>query len=109
MQVALASSGIRHGEPVLTNGFTLSPVPGAIYNAGGHPVLGETTDQLVIDLDDPPDFLAKLKQTVDFKQVLTECAATPVTGGSQEPDGEPDEEPDGAPDEEPDAEPAEGP
>jgi len=52
MQVALASSGIRHGEPVLTNGFTLSPVPGAIYNAGGHPVLVETTDQLVIDLDD---------------------------------------------------------
>ena len=52
MQVALASSGIKHGQPVLTNAFTLSPVPGAIHNVGGRPVLVETTDQLVIDLDD---------------------------------------------------------
>ena len=43
----------------------------ALYGGGDH---------IVIDLDDPPDFLAKLKQTVDFKQVLTECAATPVNG-----------------------------
>ncbi|SVD21723.1 uncharacterized protein METZ01_LOCUS374577, partial [marine metagenome] len=52
MQVALASSGIKHGQSVLTNAFTLSPVPGAIHNVGGRPVLVETTDQLVIDLDD---------------------------------------------------------
>ena len=43
----------------------------ALYGGGDH---------IVIDLDDPPDFLVKLKQTVDFKQVLTECAATPVNG-----------------------------
>ncbi|MBF0279478.1 MAG: DegT/DnrJ/EryC1/StrS family aminotransferase [SAR324 cluster bacterium] len=52
MQVALTSFGLKHGEPVLTNAFTLSPVPGAICNAGGKPVLVETTDQLVIDLSD---------------------------------------------------------
>ena len=39
-------------KPVLTNGFTLSPVPGAIEAAGGRPVLIEITDDLVIDLDD---------------------------------------------------------
>ncbi len=52
MQVALTSFGLDHQEPVLTNAFTLSPVPGAIDNAGGKPVLVETTDQLVIDLSD---------------------------------------------------------
>jgi dTDP-4-amino-4,6-dideoxygalactose transaminase len=52
MHVALKSAGLEKGEPVLTNGFTLSPVPGAIDNAGGRPVLVEVTDDLVIDLDD---------------------------------------------------------
>lgn len=37
---------------VLTNAFTLSPVPGAIHNAGGKPILVETTRDLVIDLID---------------------------------------------------------
>ena len=52
MHVALKSARLKPGEPVLTNGFTLSPVPGAIDNAGGKPVLVEVTDQLVIDLED---------------------------------------------------------
>ena len=52
MHVALKSAQIEPGAPVLTNGFTLSPVPGAIDNAGGRPVLVEVTDQLVIDLED---------------------------------------------------------
>ena len=52
MQLALASIGLDHNEPVLTNAFTLSPVPGAIHNVGAKSVLVETTDQLVIDLDD---------------------------------------------------------
>ncbi|NNE23367.1 MAG: DegT/DnrJ/EryC1/StrS aminotransferase family protein [Rhizobiales bacterium] len=52
MHVALKSAGLQAGEPVLTNGFTLSPVPGAIDNAGGKPVLVEVTDQLVIDIED---------------------------------------------------------
>ncbi|MGX1096489.1 DegT/DnrJ/EryC1/StrS family aminotransferase [Amorphus sp. MBR-141] len=52
MQLALRASGLATGEPVLTNAFTLAPVPGAIVAAGGRPVLVETTDDLVIDLDD---------------------------------------------------------
>ncbi len=52
LHVALKAFGLEHGEPVLTNGFTLSPVPGAIANAGGKPVLIEATEDLVIDLDD---------------------------------------------------------
>lgn len=52
MQVALKACGLERDDPVLTNAFTLSPVPGAIHNAGGTPVLVETTENLTIDLDD---------------------------------------------------------
>ena len=52
LQTALRAFGISRGEPVLTNGFTLSPVPGAIEAAGGKAVLVEITDDLVIDIDD---------------------------------------------------------
>ncbi len=52
LQTALRAFGIRPGEPVLTNAFTLSPVPGAIHVSGGRPVLVEVTRDLVIDLED---------------------------------------------------------
>jgi dTDP-4-amino-4,6-dideoxygalactose transaminase len=52
LQLALRAWGVKAGEPVLTNAFTLSPVPGAIAAVGGAPVLVETTPDLVIDLDD---------------------------------------------------------
>jgi dTDP-4-amino-4,6-dideoxygalactose transaminase len=52
LQTALRAWGLRAGEPVLTNAFTLAPVPGAIAGAGGRPVFVETTEDLVIDLDD---------------------------------------------------------
>ncbi len=52
MATALRAAGLRAGEAVLTNGFTLAPVPGAIVAAGGRPVLVEITENLVIDLDD---------------------------------------------------------
>ena len=52
LQTALRACGISPGEPVLTNGFTLSPVPGAIAGAGGKAVLVEITEDLVIDIDD---------------------------------------------------------
>lgn len=51
LQLAMRAWGIRSGEPVLTNAFTLSPVPGAIHAVGGKPVLLETTEELVIDLN----------------------------------------------------------
>lgn len=52
LHIALRAIGLTQGQAVLTNAFTLSPVPGAIVNAGGQPVLVETTENLVIDLED---------------------------------------------------------
>ncbi len=52
LQIALRAVGLKPGEGVLTNAFTLAPVPGAIVAAGGRPILVEITDDLVIDLDD---------------------------------------------------------
>lgn len=51
LQLALRAWGLKAGQPVLTNGFTLSPVPGSIFAAGGKPVLVDTTEDLVLDLD----------------------------------------------------------
>jgi dTDP-4-amino-4,6-dideoxygalactose transaminase len=52
MQIALRAAGVGAGSVVLTNAFTLAPVPGAIAAVGAKPVLVEVTDDLVIDLDD---------------------------------------------------------
>jgi dTDP-4-amino-4,6-dideoxygalactose transaminase len=52
MQIALRAAGVRPGDPVLTNAFTLAPVPGAIAAVGAQPVLVEITEDLVIDLRD---------------------------------------------------------
>jgi dTDP-4-amino-4,6-dideoxygalactose transaminase len=52
LTTALRAAGLNHDERVLTNAFTLSPVPGAIAGAGGQPVFVETTADLVIDLED---------------------------------------------------------
>ncbi|OCX61151.1 aminotransferase [Thioclava sp. SK-1] len=49
---ALRALGLQPGEAVLTNAFTLAPVPGAITSAGGVPLFVEVTDALVIDFDD---------------------------------------------------------
>ncbi len=52
LHIALKSAGLKLGKPVLTNAFTLAPVPGAIHNAGGKPILVETETDLTIDLTD---------------------------------------------------------
>ncbi len=52
LQIALRSAGLTPGEAVLCNAFTLSPVPGAIHNAGGEPVLVETGEDYTIDIED---------------------------------------------------------
>ena len=51
LQLAMRAFGLKQDEPVLTNGFTLSPVPGAIAAVGGKAVLVECTCDLVLDLD----------------------------------------------------------
>lgn len=52
LHVALRSVGARPGDAVLCNAFTLSPVPGAIDNAGCRPVLVETGADYKIDIAD---------------------------------------------------------
>ena len=49
---ALRALGVQAGEPVLTNAFTLAPVPGAIASIGAKPVFVEVTESLVLDLGD---------------------------------------------------------
>ncbi len=49
---ALRAAGVGPGDRVLTNGFTLAPVPGAIAAIGAEPGFVEVTDNLTVDLDD---------------------------------------------------------
>jgi len=52
MYLALKSAGVKPGDKVLCNAFTLAPVPGAIDNAGAETVLVEITESFTIDLND---------------------------------------------------------
>ena len=49
---ALRAAGVGAGDRVLTNAFTLAPVPGAIAALGAEPVYVGVTPALTIDLDD---------------------------------------------------------
>ncbi|SPF75934.1 dTDP-3-amino-3,4,6-trideoxy-alpha-D-glucose transaminase [Aliiroseovarius pelagivivens] len=48
---ALRAVGVAAGDRVLTNAFTLAPVPGAIASLGATPVFVGVTEALTIDLD----------------------------------------------------------
>ncbi|WP_044896097.1 DegT/DnrJ/EryC1/StrS family aminotransferase [Bacillus alveayuensis] len=50
--VALKSVGVKAGDKVLCNAFTLAPVPGAIKNAEAVPIFVEINENFVTDLDD---------------------------------------------------------
>lgn len=50
LHIALKAAGLQPGEPVMTNAFTLAPVPGAINNAGGTVVLIEIDENYNADL-----------------------------------------------------------
>ncbi|MCU0905596.1 MAG: aminotransferase class I/II-fold pyridoxal phosphate-dependent enzyme [Tabrizicola sp.] len=50
MACALRALQVKPGEPVLSNAFTLAPVPGAIASIGAVPVFVEVTEDLTIDL-----------------------------------------------------------
>ncbi len=49
---ALRAVGVGPGEPVLTNAFTLAPVPGSIAAIGARPIFVEVTENLTLDFDD---------------------------------------------------------
>ncbi|MEM5519888.1 aminotransferase class I/II-fold pyridoxal phosphate-dependent enzyme [Sulfitobacter sp. AS59] len=52
MATALRAVGVKPGDLVLSNAFTLAPVPGAIAAVGAEPVFVDVTEGLVIDLAD---------------------------------------------------------
>lgn len=52
MTTALRAVGVKPGDAVLTNAFTLAPVPGAIAAVGAVPIYVEVTEDLTIDLTD---------------------------------------------------------
>ncbi|HEY8566558.1 MAG TPA: DegT/DnrJ/EryC1/StrS family aminotransferase [Beijerinckiaceae bacterium] len=88
--LALKVAGVAPGDPVLVNGFTLAPVPGAILHAAGKPVVVEITADYVID---PSDIGRKAAATgakvlllshmrghiADMDSVIEACAAHGVT------------------------------
>ena len=88
MTTALRACGVGHGDKVLTNAFTLAPVPGAIAAVGAVPVFVGVTPDLVIDLD---DLAAKLDQAsvlllshmrghiCDMRRLMALCDAAGVS------------------------------
>ncbi|SEN48998.1 dTDP-4-amino-4,6-dideoxygalactose transaminase [Gemmobacter aquatilis] len=85
---ALRAVGVQPGDRVLTNAFTLAPVPGAIASIGAVPVFVGVTEGLVIDLD---DLAAKAGQArvlllshmrghiVDMARLMALCDAQGIT------------------------------
>ena len=63
MATALRALGVRPGDKVLSNAFTLAPVPGAIAAVGAEPIFVGVTETLTIDLED-------LKSKLDQADVL---------------------------------------
>jgi dTDP-4-amino-4,6-dideoxygalactose transaminase len=88
MTTALRACGVGHGDTVLTNAFTLAPVPGAIAAVGASPIFVGVTEDLVIDLD---DLAARLDQAsvlllshmrghiCDMHALMAMCDAAGVT------------------------------
>ena len=52
MATALRALGVGPGDQVLTNAFTLAPVPGSIASVNADPVFVGVTENLTIDLED---------------------------------------------------------
>ena len=52
LYVALKCVGVKPGDKVLCNAFTLAPVPGAIENAGAQVILVGITPDYTVDMED---------------------------------------------------------
>ena len=88
LSTALRACGVGAGEPVLTNAFTLAPVPGAIASGGAVPVFVGVTEDLTLDLDDLKDKLGQARVLMlshmrghlcDMDRLMTLCDAAGVT------------------------------
>jgi dTDP-4-amino-4,6-dideoxygalactose transaminase len=88
MATALRALGVKPGDKVLTNAFTLAPVPGSIASVGAVPVFVGVTEALTIDLE---DLAAKVDQAdvlmlshmrghlADMDALMAICDAAGVT------------------------------
>ncbi|MCL6284002.1 DegT/DnrJ/EryC1/StrS family aminotransferase [Ruegeria sp. 2012CJ41-6] len=88
MATALRAVGVKPGDRVLSNAFTLAPVPGAIASVGAIPEFVGVTEGLTIDLD---DLEAKLNRSqvlllshmrghiCDMDRLMAMCDAAGVT------------------------------
>lgn len=52
LQIALRAAGVKPGDKVLANAYTLAPVPGAIFAVAGEPVLVEIDKHWHTDIGD---------------------------------------------------------
>jgi dTDP-4-amino-4,6-dideoxygalactose transaminase len=55
IQIALRAAGVKPGERILANAYTLAPVPGAMHAVGAVPLLVEIGDDWLTDIDDLRD------------------------------------------------------
>ncbi|UWQ52594.1 DegT/DnrJ/EryC1/StrS family aminotransferase [Leisingera caerulea] len=88
LATSLRAVGVKPGDKVLTNAFTLAPVPGSIASVGAEPVFVEVTEGLTIDLE---DLAAKADQAnvlmlshmrghlCDMDRLMEICDATGIT------------------------------
>lgn len=88
MAIALRAAGVVPGDTVLSNAFTLAPVPGAIAAVGATPVLVETSAALTIDLEDLAANLGRARVLLlshmrghlcDMDRLMALCHAAGVT------------------------------
>ncbi|NIZ12378.1 DegT/DnrJ/EryC1/StrS aminotransferase family protein [Phaeobacter sp. HF9A] len=88
LATALRAVGVGPGDKVLTNAFTLAPVPGAIASVGAEPVFVGVTEALTIDLEDLEAKLAQAKVLMlshmrghlcDMDRLMRLCDAAGVT------------------------------
>lgn len=52
MQIALRAVGLKPGDAILANAYTLAPVPGALHAVGATPIFVEINDNWHVDIDD---------------------------------------------------------
>ncbi len=88
LSTALRAVGVGAGDSVLSNAFTLAPVPGAIAAVGGVPVLVGVCGDLTIDLDDLTAKAGKARVLLlshmrghicDMDRLMAICEAAGVT------------------------------
>lgn len=87
MATALRALGVKPGDNVLSNAFTLAPVPGAIAAVGANPVFVGMTEDLTIDFEDLTEKTGQAKilllshmrgHICDMERLIQICSAADV-------------------------------